>query len=82
MAFGLMFAGFGVFGVVIWLVLMRTPVLFAEEAQDPTKWYFDYKKAALWRRLGIFEVFLLFVGVGFLAGGLVAAFTTAATGGS
>ena len=77
----LMFAGFGVFGVVIWLVLMRTPILFAEEAADPTKWYFQYKKAALWRRLGLFEVFLLFVGVGFLAGGLAAAVTTTAVGG-
>ena len=80
MAFVLMVVGFAFFGLVLYLLLFRTPILFAEEEANPMQWYFTRKKQALWRRLGLFELFLLMVGVGFIAGGFVAAVIAAGSG--
>lgn len=80
MAFIAMVIGFLLFGVVIYLTLFRTPYVFAELEDNPMAFYFKYKKGALWRRLGIVELFFLLAGLGFIAGGLVASFIAASTG--
>lgn len=80
MAFIAMVLGFAMFGVVIYLVLFRTPYIFAELEDNPMAFYFKHKQAALWRRLGIVEAFFLLAGLGFIAGGLVASFIAAGSG--
>lgn len=82
MAFIAMVAGFAMFGVVIYLVLFKTPFLFAEQEHNPMGWYFQRKKSALWRRLGMIELFFVLLGIGFIAGGLVATIVTAGAGGA
>ncbi len=72
MAFIAMVVGFLLFGVVIYLVLFRTPYIFAELEENPMAYYFKHKQSALWRRLGLVELFFLLAGLGFIAGGLAA----------
>lgn len=59
-------AGFLMLGVALYFLWSATPILFCAEDEYVPKWYLSKRKLPLLARAGIWEIFLIAMGVGFL----------------